>query len=254
MAYDDFYSQRLLNGGVFNGTTLIQAHGSVGGTRYVFVKLHGQGFDGMVYPTVGGILTNPFKGNAKIYAGDLVEYNPGITDDSGATLKILKSYEAAKATSQATDTDIYLVRDGFHHIPFVGDFLMIGQKDFATKGTAATVTAVSKETDPKAGDVWKVTLSAAIGALKQGDVLVEASAGTGSVLPMVTNPNAYAPSDYDFIYNPAASDDDFEGARYMFTPCLVSPTTYLYIDRMSPVCPALKALNKSLVPGWFVMY
>lgn len=103
----------------------------------MFVKLHGQGFDGMVYPTVGGILTNPFKGNAKIYAGDLVEYNPGITDDSGATLKVLKSYEAAKATSAATDTDIYLVRDGFHHIPFVGDFLMIGQKDFATKGTAA---------------------------------------------------------------------------------------------------------------------
>lgn len=252
MANDDFYFQRLQNGGVFNGTTLIQAHGQVGGTRYVFVKLQGRAKDGLVFPTVGGILTNPFKGNAKIYAGDLVEYNPGITEDVGATVKILKSYEVEKAAG-ASDTEVLLVRDGYHHIPFVGDTIMVAPKTLTGTGTGVTVTAVEKTTDGDV-DVWKLTLSATLGALKAGDVLVEAAKAGSGVKAMVTNPNAYAPSDYDFIFNPAASDDDFEGARYMFTPCLANPDTYLYLNRMSPVPQAVKAANKSLVPGWFCLY
>ena len=76
MDNSNFYAQRMLNGGVFAGTTLIQAHGDIGGARYVFVKLQGRSKDSMVFPTVGGVITNPFKGNAKIFAGDLLEYNP----------------------------------------------------------------------------------------------------------------------------------------------------------------------------------
>lgn len=245
----DFYQNRLVNSGVFQGTTLIQAHGSIGGTRYVFVKLIRGAKDELVYPTTGGKLVNPFKGNAKIYAGDLMEYDPGITNENGATVKILKSYEVAADTA-TSGTGILIVRNGFRHIPFVGDFLMVAPKDLTTKGTAATVTAVEKTTDTNAGDVWKVTLSAALSA-KKGDVLVEASAGTGSVTAMVTNPNAFAPSDYDFLFNPAVDDDDFEGARYMLTPCLATPETYVYQDRVSPIPPAVLALNTSKVSGWF---
>lgn len=245
----DFYQRRLVNSGVFQGTTLIQAHGSIGGTRYVFVKLIRGAKDELVFPTTGGKLLNPFKGNAKIYAGDLMEYDPGITNDAGATVKILKTYEVAADT--ATDgTQVMIVRNGFRHIPFVGDFLMAAPKNLTTKGTAVTVTAVEATTDPTAGDVWKLTLSAAL-ASKKGDVLVEASAGSGSVTAMVTNPNAFAPSDYDFIYNPAADDNDFEGARYLMTPCLATPETYVYQNRVSPIPQAVLALNTSKVSGWF---
>ena len=38
----DFYSQIMQNSGVFLGRTLIQANGSIGGHRYVFVKWKGR--------------------------------------------------------------------------------------------------------------------------------------------------------------------------------------------------------------------
>ncbi len=247
----DFYQQRILNSGVFHGTVLIQAHGEIGGTKKVFVKYSTSAKNGLVYPTIGGVLKNPFKGNAKIFAGDLVEYDPGIEGDTGATVKIMKTYQAAAA---ATNTDsahtVQIVRDGFKHIPFVGDFIMVAPKAIDGTGAAVTVTGVTAKTDTTNGDVWELSLSAALTVAK-GDVLVEASAGTGTVKAMVTNPNAYAPCDFDFVYNPSAGDSDFEGAKYLFTPCLAGPTTILYKSMMSPTPASVLAMNTSKVPGWF---
>lgn len=80
-------------------------------------------------------------------------------------------------------------------------------------------------------------------------MLVEASAVGETQKPMVTNPNGYAQCDYDFLFTPG---EDFEdGARYMLTPFLANDDTVMYIDRMSPIPPAIKALNKSRVKGWF---
>lgn len=245
----DFYQQRILSNGVLAGTVLIQAHGEIGGNRHVFVKLQTSSKNGLVYPTVGGVITNPFKGHAKFYAGDLLEYDPGIEGDKGATVKILKTYEAA---ADATGTEVKIVRDGYHHKPFVGDFLMKAPDTLDGTGTAVTVTAVEKATDATAGDVWKLTTSAAL-TLAKGDVIVEASAGTGDVQAMVTNPNAYAPADADFLYAPVESDDDFEGARYLYTPCLANPYTVLYKSKMSPLPASILALNKSRVNGWFCL-
>lgn len=244
----DFYSQIMQNSGVFLGRTLVQARGSIGGHRYVFVKWQGSGKDGLVFPTVGGILKNPFKGNAKIYAGDLIEYNPGIVDDKGATVKVLKTYEVAKAVSSGTT--ILLVRDGYHHIPFVGDNIMAAPSTLDGTGTGLTVTAVEKTTDGGA-DVWKVTVGSAPGSLAKGQVLVEAAEAGSGKKAMVTNPNAYAPCDFDFIFDPASGDDDFDGARYMLTPCIANEDTKLYINRMSPLPDSIKALNRSRVEGWF---
>ena len=61
--------------GSFIGTTLLQTNHVIGGARSVFVKLEGVKND-LVFPTHGGILANPFKGKAKIFAGDLFEYRP----------------------------------------------------------------------------------------------------------------------------------------------------------------------------------
>lgn len=248
----DFYDQSIRYSGYFNGTALIQAHGSIGGNRYVFVKLVGNK-NGLVYPTAGGVVTNPFKGMAKIFAGDFLEYDPGITDDTGATVKLLKTYQVAAAAT-ADATEVLIVRDGYKHIPFVGDNIMVAPKTLTGTGTGVTITAVEKTTDETAGDVWKLTLSATLGAaLKAGDVLQEAEGAGAKVKAMVTNPNCFAPSDYDFIFAPSTGDEDLDNARYMFTPCLANDDTVLYTDRISPIPPAVAALNKSRVNGWFIL-
>lgn len=250
MADSLYYQERLVNSGVFMGRTLIRAHGEIGGTRYVFVKLVGAAKDAFVTPTSGGKLLNPFKGNAKIFAGDLIEYNPGINTDEGATVKIMKTYEVAKADTAGTATEVLITRDGYKHIPFVGDNIMIAPSKLDGTGTAVTVTAVEATTEDDA-EVWKLTLSAALGKVAEGDVLVEAAEAGSGKKAMVTNPNAYAQCDYDFLFTPASSDDPFEGARYMLTPFIANGGTTLYIDKMSPIPPAVKALNTCRVDGWF---
>ena len=72
---NDFYQKMAQARGSFSGTTLLQARGEVGGFRHVFVSLAGPKI-GVMYPISGGILKNPFKGTAKVYAADLVEYKP----------------------------------------------------------------------------------------------------------------------------------------------------------------------------------
>ena len=100
-------------------------------------------------------------------------------------------------------------------------------------------------------DGWEITLSATLGALSKGAVLVEASKAGSNVKPMVTNPNCYLDHDYDFIFNPATGDEDFDGARYFFTPVLMENREYAYIDRMQPLPKSILALNTSKVEGWF---
>lgn len=245
----DFYQQILLNSGYLPGRALVQARGSIGGHRYVFVKLQMSGKDALVFPTSGGIVKNPFKGNARAFAGTLAEYIPS-NGSNGSEIRILKSYAVAK-TSESSDTVIYLKRDGYSLIPFVGDVLMVAPTTLVEKGTAVTVTAVEKTTDGTAGDVWKVTLSATLGALTTSSVLVEAKEAGSGKEAMVTNPNSYLPCDFDFVFDPAASEDDFDGARYLITPALALGDVFLYEDRMQPLSAALKALNKSKVKGWF---
>lgn len=245
----DFYQQILLNSGYLPGRALVQARGSIGGHRYVFVKLQMSGKDALVFPTSGGIVKNPFKGNARAFAGTLAEYIPS-NGSNGSEIRILKSYAVAK-TSGSSDTVIYLKRDGYSLIPFVGDVLMVAPTTLVGKGTAVTVTAVEKTTDGTAGDVWKVTLSAVLGVLTTSSVLVEAKEAGSGKEAMVTNPNSYLPCDFDFVFDPAASEDDFDGARYLITPALALGDVFLYEDRMQPLSAALKALNKSKVKGWF---
>ena len=246
----DFYQQILLNSGYLPGRALVPARGRLGGPRYVFVKLQMSGKDALVFPTSGGIVKNPFKGNARAFAGTLAEYIPS-NGSNGSEIRILKSYAVAKATAGTTDTVIYLKRDGYSLIPFVGDNLMVAPESLTGTGTAVTVTAVEKATVSTEGDAWKVTISEAIGELTTSSVLVEAKEAGASKEAMVTNPNSYLPCDFDFVFDPAASDNDFDGARYLITPALALGDVFLYEDRMQPLSAALKALNKSKVKGWF---
>lgn len=245
---DNFYLRQAAGGAVFTGRTLIQAHGSIGGHKNVFVKLVKGSKDALCYPTTGGVLKNPFPGRAKIYAGDLCEYTPNQDANTGAQVKILKFYELAKDATN-TDTTYKLVRDGYHHIPFVGDNIMVGQADFTTKATGVTVTKVEKTTEGN-DDIWLVTVSTTLGtAQKKGDVLVEAAAAGASVSPMVTNPNAYADKDMDFLYD--ANMEGLDGLQYLFTPALAQEDTVIDLKAIGVLPPAVLALNKSRVKSWF---
>lgn len=245
---DNFYQRQAIGGAVFTGRTLIQAHDSIGGFKNVFVKLVKGNKDALCYPTTGGVLKNPFKGRAKIYAGDLCEYTPNQDENTGAEVKILKFYELAKEAT-ATDTTYKFVRDGYHHIPFVGDNIMVGQKDFATKALGVTITKVEKSTEGTA-DIWLVTVSKTLGTEQhKGDVFVEAASAGASVLPMVTNPNAYADKDMDFLYD--ANMEGLDDLQYMFTPALAQEDTVIDLVAIGTLPPAVLALNKSRVKSWF---
>lgn len=237
--------------GNFFGRTLVQERGEFGGARDVFVKLGGAKND-LIFPTFGGRVMNPFKGAAKIYAGDLIEYR---TDDKGVKPEIylLKTYQVAKATS---DTTIEIVRDGYKHIPFVGDVLMKAPETMDGTGAAYTVTAVTKSDtggDASNEKVWVLTVKTALGSLSKGDVLVEAKEENASGTMMVQNVNAVAPCDYDFLHSdpsdPSDEENEFDKARYYMTPALGG---LMYKYKMSPIPPCVeKACNEVKVNGWF---
>ena len=252
-AADDFYLKHGY-GGHFGGRTLIQAHGKIGGHRSVFINLVSGNKDAFVYPPFGGVITNPFKGRAKAYAGDLCEYDPDTYGKNGGqTVKILKYYELAKAATNS-DTDIFVVNDGYHHIPFIGDNIMVAPSTLTGTGTGLTVTGVTKGTEGSV-NVFIVTLGAAFGATaKKGDILVEAENAGASVAPMVTNPNAYFDKDNDFFYDPNLSSnvEEGEGAQYSYTPALIKDSrVILNLAKCNKLPPAVLAMNTRTENGWF---
>ena len=231
----DFYQERMAGGAVFHGGVMMQAKGEIGGTKHVFVMTTRAVRNGFDYPPIGGRIVNPFPGRAKVFAGDVCEYTDAVADTAGAD-----------------DTVIYIVRDGYKHIPFTGDNIMVGAAKFTTKGKGVTVSAV--EATVKDGkNVWALTLSETLGTLKAGAVLVEAAATGASVLPVVTNPNAYFASDEDFAFTSRQELNDFNGAMYTITPAMASSDVYLYKHKMSPIPPALDAMNTSRYAGWFAL-
>lgn len=230
--------------GVSFARTMLQASGKIGGSRSVFVDIEGVKNE-LVAPSWGGQWMNPFKTAAKIYAGDLFEIR---TNEKGEEPKIylLKTFEVAKESS---DTTVYIVRDGFRHIPCVGDVLMKAPETIGGQGTAYTVQTVEATVDSGA-DVWKVTFNTTLGSLVKGDILVEAEAeGAGSQKMLVKNINGVAPCDYDFPFYPITNAaNKFEEARVYIAPMLHG---VMYVHKMSPVPPCVMAINKSRINGWY---
>ena len=224
--------------GAFRGRKLIQARGEVGGARSVFVKIQGVKSD-LEYPTIGGRIMNPFKGAAKMFAGDLCEYRTN-ADGVKPEIYLLKTY----LVDSVSGTTVNVVKDAYKHKPFVGDH--IGVAPDTIGGVMAQNANVTAVTTGKVGnvDVWVLTMDKAITASK-GDVLVEADS-TGKML--VKNVNGVIDCDCDMLDAPATGDDDFDGARYMYTPALGG---VMYVNRMSPLPACVKKLNTVNVTGWF---
>lgn len=223
--------------GAFRGRKLIQRRGEVGGAKSVFVKLQGIKNE-LVYPTFGGRIMNPFKGTAKLFAGDLCEYR---TNDKGVKpeIYILKTY----LVESVSGTTVNVVKDGYKHIPFVGDKIGVAPDEIGGEMTAVTVNAVKSA---KVGDVdvWALTVSATLSATK-GAVLVEADADGKMLVKAI---NGVIDADCDMLDAPATDDEDFDGARYMYTPALGG---IMYTHKMSPMPKCVLDLNIAKINGWF---
>lgn len=224
--------------GVFRGRKTIQRSATIGGARSVFVKLQGNKNE-LVYPTFGGYIMNAPKGAPfKFFAGDLVEYR---TDANGVNpeIYILKTYKVVSASG----TTVNILNDGFKHVPFVGDKLGVAPDEVGGEMTVVTVTAV-KNAEVSGKKVWAVTTNTAL-TTKADDVLVEADAD-GKML--IKNINAVCPTDLDMFDAAATGDEDFDGARYSYTPALGG---IMYINKMSPMPACVLKLNKVNVNGWY---
>ena len=115
---------------------------------------------------------------------------------------------------------------------------MVAPKDFKTKDKGVLVTAV--EDDVQDGkDVWKVTLAETLGTLTAGTVLV------------VTNPNCFAPCDVDMPFHALTGSDKFYAPRYLNDFCLLGTDVVMWKSRMSPIPPAVEAMNKSRYAEWW---
>jgi hypothetical protein len=224
--------------GVFRGRKTIQRSATIGGARSVFVKLQGNKNE-LVYPTFGGYIMNAPKGAPfKFFAGDLVEYR---TDENGVNpeIYILKTF----LVESASGTTVNIVKDGFKHIPHVGDKIGVAPEEIGGEMTAVTITAV-KPSKVGSVDVWAVTTNTAL-TTKKDDVLVEADADDKM---MVKHINAVCPTDLDMFDAAATGDEDFDGARYSYTPALGG---IMYTNKMSPLPECVKKINQAKVNGWF---
>ena len=223
--------------GAFRGRKLIQRRGEVGGAKSVFVKLQGIKNE-LVYPTFGGQIKNPFKGAAKMFAGDLCEYR---TNDKGVKpeIYILKTY----LVESVSDSVVNIVKDGYKHIPFVGDKIGVAPDEIGGAVTAVTINSIKVA---KVGDVdvWACTCSATLDA-KKGDVLVEAGSDNKMIVKAI---NGVFDADADMLDAPSTGDDDFDGARYLYTPALGG---IMYTHKMSPMPKCVLDLNIAKVNGWF---
>lgn len=224
--------------GVFRGRKTIQRNATIGGARSVFVKLQGNKNE-LVYPTFGGYIKNPpLAAPFKFFAGDLVEYR---TDENGVNpeIYILKTYKVVSVSGSTVN----ILNDGYKHIPCVGDKIGVAPEEVGGAMTAVTVTAV-KNAEVGGKKVWAVTTNSALTA-EADDILVEADAD-GNML--IKNINAVCPTDLDMFDAAATGDEDFDGARYSYTPALGG---IMYINKMSPLPECVLKLNKASVNGWY---
>ncbi len=225
--------------GFTTGRVIGASHGSIGGTRHVFIPLKGNK-NQLVYPTIGGTVKNLPAGAFKVFEGDFVEFK---TD---GTIYLLRTFKVAEAVVAGT-AKVKVEKSGFRHKPFVGDKLLLTGAAFTTTGTGVTVTAVGTDTVDDA-EVWVLTLSAELTGAAVGNVLAEADKVGAGAKMLVQNPNMQIPADEDFQYDATVGDDNYEKHRWNLTPCFPA-----LCDKalLSPLPAAMDALNASRVTGWY---
>lgn len=227
--------------GAFRGRKLIQQRGVIGGARSVFVKLQGIKNE-LVYPTFGGKVMNPPKGQGfKMFAGDLAWFK---TDDNGVKPEVylLKTFEVNSVSEDLKTVGI--VKDAYRHQPCIGDKIGVAPATIGGTMTAGTITSISVKMESGV-EVWSCVVDAALTGATKGAILVEAGSDGKMLVKAV---NSVLDSDIDLLDAGATSDEDFDSARYYYTPALGG---IMYTHKMSPLPACVKALNQSKINGWF---
>ena len=198
---------------------------------------------------LGGTILNPNKGFGHLWAAQLVQYTPG----EGCL--IFRSF-GVKADAASSATTIYLNADGYSDVPEVGMYLMVAPdslyaNDAEYTGTYAKVTAVEYD---ETNEQFEVTIDTALGALSEGDILVEADAAedvakgasaTGACAVLVPNPNTFIEADRDLM---PTEGYGIENANYSIS------TVYnkqAWIARMQPLPAYVLEKNRSYIEGIF---
>lgn len=227
--------------GAFRGAKLIQQRGVIGGARSVFVKVKGIKNE-LVYPPFGGKIMNPPKGQGfKMFAGDLAWFK---TDENGVKPEVylLKTFEVNSVSEDLKTVGI--VKDAYRHQPCIGDKIGVAPATIGGTMTAGTITSISVKTESGV-EVWSCVVDAALTGATKGAILVEAGSDGKMLVKAV---NSVLDSDIDLLDAGATSDEDFDGARYYYTPALGG---IMYTHKMSPLPACVKALNQSKINGWF---
>ena len=186
---------------------------------------------------LGGTILNPKKGFDHLYAAQLVQYTPA----QGCL--IFRSF-AVKTAAAASATTVYINGDGYGDAPEVGMLIMKAPNAAAGTGQSAVVNAVEYD---ETNEQFKVTLSVALGALAQGDILVEAAgtAASAEATVLVPNPNTFVEADRDLM---PTDGYGIQNANYSIS------TVYdkeAWIARMQPLPTYVLAKNRSLIDGIF---
>lgn len=230
---------------------------------------------------LGGTILNPNKGFGHLWAGQLVQYTPGLG------CLIFRSFAVA-ASAASNATTIYVNGDGYSDVPEVGMYLMIAPTS-TKNGTGITVSSTSKLdvadskvdladatfTTAAGGTVtnytgtyakvtgvsfdstnsrFEVTLANALGtAIDTDTILVESDADadatsgspTGVARVLVPNPNTFIEADRDLM--PTEGYGISNGSYSISTVY----NKQAWIARMQPLPQYVLDKNRSYINGIF---
>lgn len=204
---------------------------------------------------LGGDILNPNKGLGYLWAGQLMEYKPGVG------MLIFRSFLVTDNASNTTT--VHVNGDGYSDVPEVGQVLMKAPDAiYVTTSTANTSTgAITSTTAEYTGQSAKVTgvtfdatnnkfvltLDQAM-TLSANDILVEAEgkSKSASAKVLVKNPNVFNEANREML--PTDGSFGFNNANYSASGVY---DKQIWIQRTQPLPKYVLAKNKSLIEGIF---
>lgn len=204
---------------------------------------------------LGGDILNPNKGLGHLWAGQLMEYKPGVG------VYIFRSFRVKANVSSATT--IYVDGDGYSDVPEVGQVLMKAPDSImvstssANTSTGVITTTTSEYTGQSCkvtaveydatNERFEVTVDQSM-TLSANDILVEAegTAKSASAKVLVKNPNVFNEANRELL--PTDGSYGFTNGKYAASGVY---DKQIWIQRTQPLPKYVLAKNKSLIDGIF---
>ena len=204
---------------------------------------------------LGGDILNPNKGLGHLWAGQLMEYQPGVG------IYIFRSFRVKGNVSNSTT--IYVSGDGYSDVPEVGQVLMKAPDSiYVTTSSANTSTGVITTTTAEytgqstkvtaveydaTNERFQLTVDQSM-TLSADDILVEAegTSKSASAKVLVKNPNVFNEANRELL--PTDGSYGFTNGKYAASGVY---DKQIWIQRTQPLPKYVLAKNKSLIDGIF---